>query len=96
VTTPTTGAAPSTATQPREHNAQNQLAGIDDGTTQTNLAHDANGNLTTDQTGNTLIYDPWNRLVEVKDGLTTLQRYECDALKRRIEENAHAATPTVL
>ena len=29
--------------------------------------YDANGNMTTDQNGDTLVYDAWNRLVEVKN-----------------------------
>ena len=59
-------------TQTRTHNGQNQI-------TSGGIGYDANGNMTTDQNGNTLVYDAWNRLVEVKDGATTLVRYEYDA-----------------
>src|SRR5690606_3206434 len=43
-----------------------------------------------DQNGNTLVYDAWNRLVEAKDGSTSLVRHEFDALKRRIVEGQTA------
>jgi hypothetical protein len=36
-------------------------------------AGDNNGNTTTNQAGTTLVYDVWNRLVEVKQGLTPIQ-----------------------
>jgi RHS repeat-associated protein len=52
-----------------------------------NLAFDANGNLTTDDQGHTLVYDAWNRLVAVKNGGTTLVSYKYDALGRKIVEN---------
>jgi RHS repeat-associated protein len=51
------------------------------------LTFDANGNLTTDDQGHTLIYDAWNRLVTVKNGSTTLTSFKYDALGRRIVEN---------
>jgi len=46
----------------RTFDAQNQL--LTDGSA--TLGFDANGNVTTDDHGNTLVYDSWNRLVEVK------------------------------
>jgi RHS repeat-associated protein len=51
------------------------------------LTFDANGNLTLDDQGHTLVYDAWNRLVTVKNGGTTLTSYKYDALGRRIVEN---------
>src|SRR5690606_27720827 len=84
------------AAETRTHNAQNQLTSIDDGSATTNLTYDANGNLTTDDHGNTLIYDAWGKLVEVKDGATTIQRYTTDALGRRTSENAQTLTPRLL
>ncbi len=51
--------------QTRTANAQNQITGIS-GTT-TTPTYDANGNMSTDQSGDTLVYDAWNRLVEVKN-----------------------------
>ncbi len=43
--------------------------------------------MTTDQTGKTLIFDPWNRLIQVKNGATVLETYAYDPLNRRITEN---------
>lgn len=77
-------------TETRTHNGQNQLTGIDSNA----LAFDANGNTTTDQNGRSLVYDAWNRLVEAKNGSTSLIRYEYDGLTRRIEEDA-ATEPAV-
>ncbi|MGC8553648.1 MAG: hypothetical protein ACP5O7_12415 [Phycisphaerae bacterium] len=54
-----------TTTQTESANAQNQITSIS-GSAAT-PTYDANGNMTTDQTGNTYIYDAWNRLVEVKN-----------------------------
>jgi RHS repeat-associated protein len=51
----------------------------------------ANGNMTGDENGKTLVYDAWNRLVDYKNGSTSLESYKFDALNRRIEENAGAA-----
>ena len=52
-------------TQTRTANTQNQITSIS-GTSAT-PRYDANGNMTTDQNGDTLVYDAWNRLVEVKN-----------------------------
>ncbi len=52
-------------TQTRTANAQNQITAIS-GTSAT-PTYDANGNMIADQNGDTLIYDAWNRLVEVKN-----------------------------
>src|SRR5262249_46291336 len=53
------------------------------------LTFDANGNLTTDETGKQLVYDAWNRLVAVKDsGGSTLVTYQYDGLGRRVVENS--------
>src|SRR5262245_69742 len=49
------------------HNQQNEVTAVGS----TSLAFDANGNLTQDQNGNTLVYDAWNRLVQVKDASNT-------------------------
>jgi YD repeat-containing protein len=70
--------------QARTHNRQNQITAISG---QTTPAYDNNGNLTTDQTGKTLVYDAWNRLVQVKEGSTTLVTYSHDALNRRVTED---------
>lgn len=68
----------------RTHNKQNQLTGMGAST----LAFDANGNVTTDQTGTTFVYDAWNRLVEAKNGPVSLIRYEHDGVGRRVEEGS--------
>jgi YD repeat-containing protein len=62
----------------RTYNDQNQLLTIGS----TTLAYDNNGNVTTDDQGHTLIYDAWNRLVEVKNGGTTIQRFSYDSFGR--------------
>jgi RHS repeat-associated protein len=75
-------------TQARGYNKQNEITAI---TGQNPTAYDSNGNMTTDQTGKTLIYDAWNRLVQVKSGTTVLESYSYDALGRRISETPNGA-----
>ncbi len=71
-------------------NKQNEVTGVSGSTTP---VYDHNGNMTTDQNGNTLIYDAWNRLVQVKNsGGTTLISYTYDGLGRRITETRGSAT----
>ena len=77
-------------TQTRTANQQNEITSVSGATTP---AYDMNGNTTTDQTGKTLIYDAWNRLVEVKSGSTVLEQYSYDALGRRITETP-SGSPT--
>jgi RHS repeat-associated protein len=67
----------------RTHNDQNQLTAIGSNS----LAYDNNGNSTTDDYGHTLVYDAWNRLVEVKHGGTTLRTYAYDGIGRRVTED---------
>jgi RHS repeat-associated protein len=71
-------------TQTRTANQQNEITSISGLTAP---GYDANGNTTRDQAGNTLIFDAWNRLVQVKNGITVLQTYAYDGLNRRISEN---------
>lgn len=70
--------------QDRTHNAQNQITG-GVGTTP---AYDNNGNMTTNQSNYTLKYDAWNRLVEVKNGGTTLAAYAYDGNGRRVTQGS--------
>jgi YD repeat-containing protein len=72
----------------RTHNKQNQVTAVGG----TALAYDANGNLTTDEQGRTLVWDAWNRLTAVKNGGTTLVAYAYDALGRRIAETRGGTT----
>jgi YD repeat-containing protein len=74
--------------QNRTHNRQNQITSISGLTTPT---YDANGNMTGDENGKTLVYDAWNRLVDYKNGSTSLEAYQYDALNRRITENPGTA-----
>jgi RHS repeat-associated protein len=81
------------ATQGRGHNLQNQITSIDSGLT--TPAYDNNGNTTTDDNGNTYVYDAWNRLVGVTAGGTTLA-YGYDALGRRVTAAVNGGTPADL
>jgi RHS repeat-associated protein len=76
----TNGGTPDTWTA----NAQNQITGIGGATTPT---YDSNGNMTGDEQGRTLIYDAWNRLVQVKNGSTVLKAYTYDGGNRKITED---------
>jgi RHS repeat-associated protein len=58
-------------------------------------AYDANGNTTTDDQLHTLVYDAWNRLVQVKSGSTVIAGYAYDAMSRRVSET-HSGTTTDL
>lgn len=71
-------------TQTRGHNRQNEITSISG---QTPPAYDANGNLTTNEEGRTLVYDAWNRLAEVKNGAVSQVVYSYDALGRRVRED---------
>ena len=57
------------ATQSETANAQNQITLISGSATPT---CDANGNMTSDQNGNTYVFDAWNWLVEVKNAAGTV------------------------
>ncbi len=82
----TNGGSPQT----RTHNAQNEVTAVSGATSPT---FDANGNMTTDETGKQYVYDAWNRLAAVKNsGGTTLKTYTCDALGRRVAETAGGTT----
>ena len=70
-------------------NQQNEITSISGETTPT---YDSNGNMTTDQNGNTLVYDAWNRLVAYKSGSTTLETMQYDGLGREIVQNSGTAT----
>ncbi len=71
-------------TQTRTANAQNQITSISGSATPT---YDANGNMTTDQSGNTYVYNAWNQLVAVKNSAgAVIAQYTYDARGYRISE----------
>jgi RHS repeat-associated protein len=77
-------------TQTRSDNKQNEITAISGATTPT---YDSNGSLTTDETGKTLKYDAWNRLVQVKNsGGTTLATYQYDGGGQRVRETRGGTT----
>ena len=76
----------------RTANQLNQYTAIGSATP----TYDANGNMTTDETGQQYVYDAWNRLVEVKNSsCTPVASYSFDGLGRRITET-HGDTTTAL
>ena len=72
----------------RTLDAQNQITAV----ASADLAYDNNGNTTTNENGYTLIYDAWNRLVQVKNGSTVLASYKYDAAGNRIQQTESSAT----
>ena len=73
------------STQTETANAQNQITSISGSTAPT---YDANGNMTTDQAGNTYTYNAWNQLVEVKNaGGAVIVQYSYNALGQRTSES---------
>jgi YD repeat-containing protein len=78
------------STQSRTANKRNEITSISGSTTPT---YDANGNLTTDETGRTFKYDAWNRLVEVRDSSNTLlATFRYDGLGQRVRETRGGVT----
>jgi YD repeat-containing protein len=63
--------------------------------TQGSSGYDLAGNMTTLQTGDTAIYDAWNRLVEVTNSSGIVEKYAYDGTNRRIEvqSNFTGTTP---
>jgi RHS repeat-associated protein len=73
-------------TQTQTANAQNQITSIS-GTAGTPV-YDANGNMTTDQSGNTYVYNAWNQLVSVKNASgKVIAQYTYDARGYRVTES---------
>ena len=68
---------------PRTSNSLNQLTVVGANT----LAYDNNGNLATDDSGYTLKYDAWNRLVSAKNGTLTLVSFAYDGQGWRTQES---------
>jgi RHS repeat-associated protein len=75
--------------QTRTHNQQNEVTGVGSNT----LTFDADGNMTTDETGRQFVFDAWSRLAQVKDSNgSTLETLRSDALGRRVSEAAAGTT----
>ena len=72
--------------QTRTHDAQNRITAVNGATSPT---HSANGEMTGDETGQTLKYDAWGRIVEINtDGTGAVEiTYAYDALHRRIDQD---------
>ncbi len=76
-------------TETRTHNRQNEVTGVG----ASSLTFDANGNMTTDETGRQFVYDAWNRLVVVKDsGGATLKTFGYDGQGWRVTETVGTTT----
>jgi RHS repeat-associated protein len=81
-------------TQTRTTNSQNQITAISGATSPT---YDSNGNMTTDDQNHTLVYDAWNRLVQVKiSGGSVITTYAYDGRGYRIKESPNGGTVTDL
>ena len=100
-------AGSTTLDQTRYHNAVNEIDGnggasitASTGTNWADPAYDTAGNMTSMPNSQslsanlTLKYDAWNRLVEVKNGGTTVQTNEFDGLGRRIVRVDSGASDT--
>jgi RHS repeat-associated protein len=89
-----------TLDQNRTHNKVNEITGVttNSGTAWSVPSHDANGNMTSVPqplslgTGYDLKYDPWNRLVQVKSGGTTISTYAYDGANRRVTKATGSTT----
>jgi len=91
----TSGGAPVAFSQTREHNAVHELESITDGGTVTPVEHDAKGNISQDDKGNTYTYDFDSQLVEARNSSgTLLGTYTYDALGRRTERTVAATQVT--
>jgi RHS repeat-associated protein len=74
-------------------NAQNEYTAVGSATP----GYDADGNMTTDQNGNTLVYDAWNRLVAVKNSTgTTIATYSYDGLNRQVSVTENGTTTQLI
>jgi RHS repeat-associated protein len=83
-----TGVTTDGTSQTSTFNQQNEF-------TSGSVTYDADGNTTADGTGNSYVYDAWDRLVSVSNGGTTVASYGYDGLGRRVTET-HGSTTTDL
>ncbi len=85
------GETTNSTTVTKSFNTQNQATSVSSGTAPT---FDASGNTVTDS-GDTYVYDAWNRLVAVKNsGGTTVAAYAYDSLGRRVTETYSGSSTT--
>ncbi|MEM9913874.1 MAG: RHS repeat-associated core domain-containing protein [Planctomycetota bacterium] len=78
----------------RAHNDVHEINSITSGGTTTTLQHDAKGNLTTDEDGNTYLWDFDNRLKEVRNSSgDLLASHTYDALGRRVTKTKPGSLP---
>ncbi len=84
--------------QTRQFNKVNEITGIAGPSGVITPQYDPTGNMTVMpkvddwDTGQTLTWDAWNRLVKVSEGTTTVAEYTYDALFRRITKTSGGAT----
>ena len=72
----------------RTANSQNELTGVG-----SSLTYDLAGNTTTDENGQTYIYNAWNQVITAKDsGGATIAGYAYDVQGRRISQTEAGAT----
>ncbi|MFO0915743.1 MAG: RHS repeat-associated core domain-containing protein [Pirellulales bacterium] len=85
-----------TLNQNRTHNNANEIATIAGASTY--VGHDAAGNMTKIpkptnwSAAYDLVFDPWNRIVQVKDGGSTVATYGYDGLHRRVTKTVGGTT----
>ena len=71
-------------TQTRSANKQNEITAVSGATTP---VYDSNGNLTTDENNYRFVYDPWNKVVQVKNtSNVVIVTYGRDALYRHVTD----------
>jgi RHS repeat-associated protein len=84
--------------QTRTHNKANEISSIPDPAGTAQPVHDPAGNMTTMPTpadwtkAYACKWDPWNRLVEIKEGSTVVSSFKYDAATRRIEKTSDEGT----
>ena len=87
-----------TLNQTRTHNKANEIATI--AGSATNVAADRNGNMTklpkpdNWSAAFTCVFDAWNRLVQIKDGSTTIATYSYNGLNQRVKKTVNSVVTT--
>ena len=82
-----------TASQSWTYDALGNQASVNDQNELAADGYDKNGNMVSDQSGNTYVYNAWNQLVAVKNsGGTTIASYTYDANGNRISQTENGPT----